>query len=71
MCGQWHLQRRLADAPGGVLDASAVNAVAAALPGDSTVHESENSSYKDGLYIEQWVTEQFGFVEPIVPEHWG
>lgn len=74
---RWHAPRfagkslLMADAPGGVLDASAVNAVAAALPGDSTVHESENSSYKDGLYIEQWVTEQFGFVEPIVPEHWG
>ncbi|HAL49398.1 MAG: acetylxylan esterase [SAR202 cluster bacterium] len=73
---RWHAPRftgkslLMADAPDGVLDAGAVNAVAAASPGDSTVHESESSSYLDGMVIERWVAREFGFDEPIVPEHW-
>ncbi len=73
---RWHAPRfagkslLMADAPGGVLDTGAIDAVAAALPGESTVHESESSSYLDGMVIERWVTREFGFDEAIVPEHW-
>ena len=42
-----------------------------ALPGPVTVHESEQSSYKDGLYAEQWMAERrHRGVQRILPEHW-
>ena len=34
------------------------------------VRGSEHSSYKDGLHTEEWITRQFGFSEPVLPEHW-
>ena len=41
-----------------------------ALAGEVTVHESENSTYKDGLFTDEWVSSQLGYDEPILPEHW-
>jgi cephalosporin-C deacetylase-like acetyl esterase len=40
--------------------------------GNVTVHESERSSFKDGLFAEKWITEKlFGpDATAIVPEHW-
>ena len=37
-----------------------------------TVHDSEQSSYKDGLYVETWMAAQCGIqeVQRILPEHW-
>jgi hypothetical protein len=36
------------------------------------VHESEQSSFKDGLYVEQWIADGCGIpdVRRIIPEHW-
>ena len=44
----------------------------ATLKGATTVHESEQSTYKDGLYAEQWMALQSGIpdVQSILPEHW-
>ena len=44
----------------------------AALRGQVTVHASEQSSYKDGLYAERWMAEQVGIMDlpGILPEHW-
>ena len=62
----------MAGAPGTALDGRALGPLAAALKGPVTVHESEQSSYKDGLYTEQWMAAQSGItdVQNILPEHW-
>ena len=62
----------MAGAPGSLLDAPALGPLVTALRGQVTVHESEQSSYKDGLYAEQWMAAQCGIadVHDILPEHW-
>jgi len=62
----------MAGAPGTLLDAPALGPLVTALQGQVTVHASEQSSYKDGLYTEQWMAAQCGItdVHNILPEHW-
>jgi cephalosporin-C deacetylase-like acetyl esterase len=47
-----------------------VTPLAEAISGPVELRESAHSSYKDGLYQEQWLARQFGFDEAIVPAHW-
>jgi cephalosporin-C deacetylase len=58
------------DSAGGLLDRETLRPLIHALPGEVTVHESLNSSYKDGLFTEEWIAAQCGFDRAIVPEHW-
>ncbi len=51
-------------------NAEAVELLTQALGGECEVRMSERSSYKDGLYQEQWISQQFGFSDVIVPAHW-
>src|SRR5262249_24300723 len=62
----------MAGAPGSLLDAPALKPLATALGGPATLHESEQSTYKDGLYAEQWMAAQCGItdLQSILPEHW-
>ena len=60
----------MAGAPGSLLDAAALSSVSSEIQGEVTVRESERSSYKDGIYQEQWLAREFGFDEAILPEHW-
>jgi cephalosporin-C deacetylase len=62
----------MAGAPGSVLDAAALGPLRSALGGPVTVHDSEQSTYKDGLYAERWMAERCGItdVDAILPEHW-
>ena len=62
----------MAGAPGTLLDASALGQLVTALRGPVTVYESAQSTYTDGLHVEQWVAAQCGItdVESILPEHW-
>ena len=60
----------MAGAPGSLTDSHSLEQVSKLLQGEAIVHDSENSSYKDGLFSIQWMTGQFGFEDPIVPEHW-
>jgi cephalosporin-C deacetylase len=62
----------MAGAAGSLLDGLALHPLIAALPGRVTVHESEQSSFKDGLYAEQWMAAQCGIadLQSILPEHW-
>ena len=62
----------MAGAPGSLLDRSALAPLVTALQGQVTVYDSEQSSYKDGLYAEQWMAGQCGIadVPSILPEHW-
>ncbi len=62
----------MAGAPGAVPDAPSLGRLVAAMRGQVTVHVSEQSSYKDGLYAERWMAEQLGITNlpDILPEHW-
>ena len=62
----------MAGAPGSLLDGLTLKPLVAAMQGPVTVHESEQSSYKDGLSTEQWMAAQCGItdVQSILPEHW-
>ena len=62
----------MAGASGSLLDAQTLVPLVRALPSVVTVHASEHSSYKDGLYAEQWMAEQCGIpeVQRILPERW-
>jgi len=62
----------MAGAPGTPLDGLALKPLVTALGGPVTVHESEQSTYKDELYAEQWMAAQCGIadVQSILPEHW-
>src|SRR6266511_2437123 len=57
---------------GSLLDGQALAPLVEALQGPVTVHQSEQSSYQDGLYAETWMAEQCGIadVQRILPEHW-
>jgi cephalosporin-C deacetylase-like acetyl esterase len=62
----------MAGARGSLLDGPALDPLVASLKGPATVHESEQSTYKDGLHAERWMAEQCGIgdVQSILPEHW-
>jgi len=62
----------MAGGPGTLLGRAALTPLVTALRGQVTVHESEESTYKDGLYAEQWMATQCGIkdVQGILPEHW-
>jgi cephalosporin-C deacetylase len=62
----------MAGPAGSTLDAQSLAPLVTALPASVTVHESEQSSYKDGLYAEQWMAKQcrVADVQRILPEHW-
>jgi cephalosporin-C deacetylase len=58
--------------PGSLLSRQTLAPCIDALRGEVTVHDSEQSSYKDGLYLDRWVAAQCGIqdVQRILPEHW-
>ena len=62
----------MAGAPGTLFDGQVLKPLADAIPGRVTVHESEQSTYRDGLYAEQWIAAQCGIrdLSTILPEHW-
>src|SRR5262249_36466196 len=53
----------MAGAPGSLLDGKALQPLAAALQGQVTVYESQQSLYKDGLYAERWMAAQCGIAD--------
>jgi cephalosporin-C deacetylase len=56
--------------PGGFLDRDGLSSLLSAFPDQPDVYESQQSNYKDGMFVEQWVSDRFGFDAPILPEHW-
>jgi cephalosporin-C deacetylase-like acetyl esterase len=62
----------MAGAPGSLFDRGALAPLSQALRGTVTVYDSQQSSYKDGLYVETWMAAQCGIteVQRILPEHW-
>ena len=60
----------MAGPEGSILGPEAIRPLTEAIRGETTVHASRRSGYKDGLYEESWVAEKLGFDAPIVPPHW-
>lgn len=62
----------MAGAPGSLLSSQTLSPLEQTMTGTVTVHDSEHSTYKDGLYLETWVATQCGIAEVrrILPEHW-
>jgi cephalosporin-C deacetylase len=62
----------MAGAPGTLLDGAALQPLVTALRGTTTLYESQQSLYKDGLYAERWMAAQCGIpdVQSILPSHW-
>ncbi len=44
--------------------------LAAAFGGPVELRESRHSRFKDGMFQETWISGQFGFNEPIIPNSW-
>lgn len=57
-------------APDGPMTATALEPLLGLLGGGGGLRRSEHSAYKDGLFIEEWITRELGFGYPILPEHW-
>lgn len=60
----------MGDEDGGNLDRRAVHVLLEALADRVTYQPTQHSSYKDGMVVEEWITRELGFEEPILPEHW-
>ena len=57
-------------ADGAALEAAALDPLVRAIGGEVEVYKSENSGFKDGVFIEEWLARQFGLSEPSLPPHW-
>ena len=68
LIGHVAIEGRHAD--GELFDYDALKPLLDAFSGKPTLHKGEHSSYKDGLFSEQWMTSQFDLAKPILPEHW-
>ncbi len=60
----------MAGPSGSDIDKHSLRSIELALQETVTIHESENSSYLDGLFSTKWITAECGFNEPILPSHW-
>ena len=60
----------IAGADGELLDAEILDPLVQSLSADVDLYRTQHSSYKDNVYIEEWVTQQFGLAAPILPPHW-
>lgn len=62
----------MAGAPGSLLDRQTLAPLIEAVAGETTVYDSAQSTYQDGLYAESWMAEQCGIadVNRILPAHW-
>jgi cephalosporin-C deacetylase len=56
---------------GSAMGPGALAGLSESVPGGASIYASQQSSYKDGLYAEQWVASRLGFDDPIIPAHWG
>jgi len=61
-----------ADHSSGIYNPDVLSDLENGIAGNVTVHESERSGFKDGLFAEKWITEKFFGADAtaIVPEHW-
>ena len=60
----------MAGSDGAGLAADTLEPLVQGLKGETLVHESEHSGFRDGVYSEEWLTQQFGLAAPSLPPHW-
>ena len=60
----------MAGSDGGLLDGETLEPLLDSLDGRVELHKEEHSTYKDGLFIEQWLTSQFDLPTMRLPEAW-
>ncbi len=60
----------MGNADGELLDHETLKPLLEAFPEHVELHKAEHSTYKDGLFAEEWVTQQLGLGKAILPEHW-
>ena len=62
----------MADYKGSQYDKKALEGLTDLIAGDVTIHESERSSFKDGLFMEKWVATELDPDDegPIIPMNW-
>ncbi len=62
----------MAGAPGALLGRASLAPLIAALGERVIVHDAEQSTYRDGLFMETWMARQCGLqdLERLLPEHW-
>ena len=60
----------MGNADGELLDHETLKPLLGAFPEHVELHKAEHSTYKDGLFAEEWVTQQLGLEKAILPEHW-
>ena len=57
-------------ADGELLDGEILEPLLQTLGGAVELYKTEHSSYKDGLFAEEWMTRQLGLEKMDLPEHW-
>ena len=57
-------------ADGELLDKQSLEPLLQTLGERAEFRQIEHSAYKDGLFTEEWLTEQLGLAQPVPPEHW-
>ena len=60
----------MAGADGELTDAETLGPLVTSVSGPVELHKAEHSNFKDNVFIEEWVTRQFGLAAPILPAHW-
>ena len=55
---------------GSFLDSNGLAPLIDAITGQPDLYESQRSNYKDGMFVEKWVSDRLGYDTPILPEHW-
>lgn len=55
---------------GSNLSPDALAPLANSISADTTIYASQQSSYLDGMFIENWIADEMGFDSPILPEVW-
>jgi cephalosporin-C deacetylase len=75
---RWHAQAvtvptlLMAEYENGLYSAGKLTNLVEDIAGEVSIHESERSSYKDGIFLERWITERSlgPSAIPILPTHW-
>lgn len=57
-------------ADGELLDRKTLNPLIQDSGTRTEFHAAEHSTYKDGLFVEEWITSKLGLGNPVLPEHW-
>ncbi len=60
----------MTEGDGDLLSAAAMDPLISALGTAPEVNKTQYSGFKDNVYVEEWVTRQFGLAGTVLPAHW-